>query len=230
MSALTDDRELALGLQPALAPPRVNLLPPEIGQRSRLRRVQLGVGCVLLTVVGIVASLSMTATAALQEAAGELDAASTRGAALQAQSAKYVDVLAVHRRADAAQDMLALAMAEEVRFSELLDELSRTVPDKVWLEDVTFSQHPASQHPALPAAGGPAARIGTVTFTGAAFSHDDVAAWLDALATREGYADSSLTESTASAQGAGRTVRFTSTVALTSAALSDRHSSTTAED
>lgn len=224
MSVLTDERELAPGLQPALAPPRVNLLPPEIAQRSRLRRLQIGVGCLLLTAVGTVASLSMTADAALHDAASELDAASARGAALQAQSAKYVDVLAVHRRADAAQDVLALAMAEEVRFSGLLDGLSRTVPDRVWLEDVTFSQLAAPS-----VAGSPAGGIGTVTFTGEAFSHDDVAAWLDALALQEGYAAPSLTESTASAQGADGTVHFTSTVTLTPAALSRRHTATTPE-
>jgi type IV pilus assembly protein PilN len=226
MTVLSDERGTVAVWQSAPASPKVNLLPPELRQRRRLRRVQLGVGGGLVTVVGVVASLAMAASATLQEAHDELAASSTRGAALQAQTAEYVDVLAVHRSAAAAQDMLALAMADEVRFSGLLDDLSRTVPDSVWLEDVAFSQPVVG--PQAGAAG--TAGIGTVTFTGVAFSHDDVAAWLDALATQTGYADPSLTSSTATAQRGRRTVDFTSTVTLTSAALSGRHTSTTAED
>lgn len=226
MSVLTDDRDTAAALPSTLAVPGVNLLPPEIGQRHRLRRLQLGVGCALLTVVGVVTALSMAAAAAVQEAGAELEAASTRGAVLTAENAEYVDVLAVHRDARSAQEMLALAMGQEVRFSELLDDLTRTVPDDVWLEDVTFSQTAAP-----PAAGGAPAGIGAVTFTGVALSYEDVAAWLDSLAAQEGYADPSLTESTATApaQGERRTVGFRSTVVLTSAALSQRHTSTPTE-
>jgi len=223
MSVLAAERDTTALWQPALTSPQVDLLPPEIGHRHRLRRLQAGVGCVLLTVVGVVASLSMAASATLQEADAELDTASTRGAALQQQSARYVDVLAVHRRADAAQATLALALAEEVRFSTLLDGLTRTVPAGVWLEDVTVSQ---------PVAGAPAgarAGIGTVTFTGVAFSHDEVADWLDALATQEVYADPVLTAATATAQRGRPTVDFTSSVTLTAAALSGRYTSTTAE-
>jgi Tfp pilus assembly protein PilN len=225
VSSLTADRHTAADPATAVLPPRVNLLPPGIAARYRLRRLQLAVGCLLLLVVGVVASLSMQAAEARRDAGSQLDAASARGAVLQAESVQYVDVLAVHRRAQAAQDMLALAMAEEVRFSELLDDLSRTIPDDVWLEDVRFSQ-PATTSPAVAAA---ASSIGTVSFTGGASSHDDVAAWLESLASQKGYANPSLTDSTAVAGEQG-TVTFNSTVTLTSAALSGRHTSTTAED
>lgn len=224
MRLLAEQRRTAAVLESAL--PRVDLLPPEIGQRSRQRRVQVAVGCGLLAAVGVVAALSTAGEAARQDADAELTVVSARGAALQAETAKYVDVLAVHQRADGAQDMLSLALAEEVRFSELLDDLSRTVPDNVSLDAVTFSQ----PTPAPPAVAGGEPGIGTVTFTGAALSHDDVAAWLDSLATQDGYAEPSLTSSTASSTanaGDGQaTVTFTSSVTLTSAALSGRHTST----
>lgn len=223
MRLLAEERRTAPVLEPAL--PRVNLLPPEIGHRSRQRRVQVAVGCGLLAAVGAVAALSAAAGAARQDADAELTTVHARAAVLQAETAKYVDVLAVHRRADGAKDMLTLAMAEEVRFSGLLHDLSRTVPDNVWLDDVTFSQ----PTPAPPAVAGAEAGIGTVTFSGAAFSHDDVAAWLDSLATQDGYADPALTASTASAGDGRATVTFTSSVTLTSAALSGRHTPTSAE-
>lgn len=225
MRTRTDAQRTAADPTTAARPARVDLLPPGIAARSRLRRVQAGVGGGLLAVAGVVALLSVGAAGAVQDADRQLAAASARGAALQAESAEHADVLAVHRRAEAAQDMLALAMSEEVRFSELLDDLSRTVPDNVWLQDVTFSQ-PAV---AAPAAAGVEASIGTVTFTGIAFSHDDVADWLESLTSQKGYADPSLTESAAGRATERRTVSFSSTVTLTSAALSGRHTSTAAE-
>lgn len=224
MRTVTDDRRTAAGPTAAARPVRVDLLPPGIAARSRLRRVQAGVGGGLLAVAGVVALLSVGAAGTVQDADRQLAAASARGAALQAESAEYADVLAVHRRAETAQDMLALALSEEVRFSELLDDLSRTVPDNVWLQDVTFSQ-PAV---AAPASGGAEASIGTVTFTGVAFSHDDVADWLESLTSQKGYADPFLTESAAGGATGRRTVSFSSTVTLTSAALSGRHTSTAA--
>ncbi len=55
-----------------------------------------------------------------------------------------------------------------------------------------------------------------------AFRHDDVAAWLESLATQEGYADPTLADSTAGKVGDRPVVTFTSTVTLTSEALSQR--------
>ena len=204
---------------PAL--PRVNLLPPEIGERARLRRLQTGLGAGLVVVAGAVAVLHLGAAGSVTEAEQELQAANEAAAALRAESGEFSGVLGVHAEAEQAREVLRTAMGQEVRFSGLLDDLSRSVPDGVWLKTVQFSQ--AAPTPAAdgeqPAAGD---GIGTVTFTGVALRHDDVAAWLESLASQEGYADARFADSTASTIGGRAVVTFTSSVSLTPAALSQR--------
>ena len=65
-----------------------------------------------------------------------------------------------------------------------------------------------------------ASGIGTVTFVGVGFSHDDVAVWLESLAKQKGYKDPYFSNSTEALIGTRKTVNFTSTVTLTPEALS----------
>jgi Tfp pilus assembly protein PilN len=203
--------------------PRVNLLPPEIAESRRFRRIQIGLGCAVLGAVGIVALLYVSASHSVSTAQSNLDAATAKQTSLQAEAAKYRDVTAVYARAAAAQAMLTQAMGEEVRYSQFLNDLSLTVPENVWLKTVTFSQNAT----AAAGAGGTALTtpgIGTVSFAGVGFSHDDVAVWLESLAGQKGYANPTFTNSTEALLGTRKTVNFTSTVALTPAAYSGRYS------
>ncbi len=114
--------------------------------------------------------------------------------------------------------MLTQAMGEEVRWSRFMNDLSLTVPDNVWVKNVAFTQAPRR-----PAAGRSRARDRHVTFTGVGFAHDDVAVWLEALAKQKGFANPYFANSTEALLGSRKTVNFTSTATLTSAALSGRY-------
>jgi hypothetical protein len=63
-----------------------------------------------------------------------------------------------------------------------------------------------------------------VTFTGVGFKHDDVAVWLESLASQKGYANPYFSTSTEALLGTRKTVNFTSTATLTPAAYSGRYS------
>ena len=219
MSLLSDHLEesrppVGSGLQTL---PRVNLLPPEIAESARFRRVQYGLGGGLLAVVGVVALLYVFAVASVNNATTELETATATGTALRAETAKYADVQAVYARAAAAEAMLTQAMAQEVRLSQYLNDLSLTVPENVWVQNVSFGRTvvPLALGSAVPG-------IGTVSVTGIGFKHDDVAVWLESLAKQQGYADPYFTRSTKGAIGVRETVTFTSTVTMTTDALSGR--------
>ena len=198
--------------------PRVNLLPPEIAETARFRRITYGLGGGLLGALGIVALLYVGAVAAVNDATTELETATATGASLRVETAKYADVEAVYARAAAAQAMLTSAMGEEVRYSQFMNDLSLTVPANVWVKNVTFAQAPA------PAAlGSTVPGIGTVTFTGVGFKHDDVAVWLESLAKQKGYVNAYFTNSTKALLGNRDTVNFTSTVTMSADALSGRY-------
>jgi hypothetical protein len=70
--------------------------------------------------------------------------------------------------------------------------------------------------------------LGTVTFDGKGFEHDDVASWLESLAKEKGYSNpyfsiSELVTEGDLTAGGRKLVHFTSTANLTPAALSNRY-------
>lgn len=201
-----------------VALPKVNLLPPEIAEAARFRKVQAGLAGGVLAAVGVVAMLYVGASGSLSEANSELETSQATGTQLQAETAKYRDVTAVYAQAAAAEAMLTSAMGEEVRYSQFLNDLSLTVPENVWIKDVVFAQAPVT-----PGVGATEPGIGTVTFSGVGFKHDDVAVWLESLAKQKGYANPYFSNSTEALVGTRTTVNFSSTVTLTSDALSKRY-------
>jgi Tfp pilus assembly protein PilN len=217
MSILTTSTEQLAGTGLATLP-RVNLLPPEIGERRRFRRVQYGLGTGVLAAVGAVALAFVVASGSVSAAGEELDAASATGAQLQAETAKYADVTAVYAQAAAAQAMLTEAMGTEIRYSRFLSDLSLSVPENVWLTSLSFTQAPVE-----PAVGGTEPGVGTVTVAGKGFSHDDVALWLESLAGQSTYADPYFSSSTETLIGERKAVEFSSTASLTPEALSGRY-------
>ena len=114
--------------------------------------------------------------------------------------------------------MLTEAMGEEVRYSQLMSDLSLSVPENVWLTNLTFAQ---AEVPA--AVGGTEPGIGSLTVSGVGFSHDDVALWLESLAGR--YGNPYFSSSTESLIGPRTVVNFESTAALTPAAYSGNYTS-----
>ncbi len=195
--------------------PRVNLLPPEIAERRRFRRVQWGLGGGLALTVGLVGLLYAGAVGSVGEATTELEATGAVNAQLRTEAARYAEVTAVYARAASAEAMLTEAMGEEVRYSGLLSDLSLTIPENVWLKSLTFTQAPTAAGLAGTEPG-----VGTVTVSGVAFSHDDVAVWLESLAGQKGYTDPYFSSSTESLIGPRKVVDFASTATLTSDALS----------
>lgn len=208
--------------------PRVNLLPLEIAERVRFRRIQYGLGLGVLGAVGVAVLLYALASGSVSDANDELTASTATGSELQAETAQFSEVKAIYARAAAAEAQLTVAMGQEVRYSQLLNDLSLSVPENVWVKSITFSQTDAI------AAGQPAAAagtalpgvepgIGSVTFNGVGFTHDDVASWLESLASQGNYADPYFSNSAEGLIGTKTAVTFDSTTTLTSAALSGRY-------
>lgn len=209
------------GAGPVLALPRINLLPPEIGLRQTLRKVQAGLGAGVVAALGVVLALQLAATGSVSDAQAGVAASEAEHAALIAQAGQFRDVTEVHTRTDAAQAMLVDAMSEEVRYSRFLDQFAVSLPERVWVTSLTFTQGA----PATPDAAA-AGAIGSVQISGTAYGHDDVAAWLDALAAQEGFDGAYLQSSTERRLGGRVVVDFSTSVSLTAEALSQRYATT----
>jgi len=209
--------------------PRVNLLPPEIGERRRLKKVQTGLGAGVAAAVVVVGALTLLAMAQVNSAQEDLDAKKARGAQLQSQQAQYAEVPLVFAQVEAASAQLGQAMRKEVRWSYFLNDLSLNVPGKVWLTSMTVTQDvdgavAATANPTVPGGGTYLTPgLGTVTFQGKGYAHNDVAAWLNALTRQNGLTQPYFTSSAQEEIGNESAVAFTSQATITEDALSGRY-------
>jgi len=204
--------------------PRVNLLPPEIEAGRRFRRVQLGLGVGAVAALGVVGLLVIVANSQVSGAQDDLTSAKAQQSALQAKVATYAEVPAIYAKVDAAEAQLSLAMGQEVRWSYFMNDLSLSVPRKVSLTSMTVTQNvdAAATGVSSTTPGYLAPGVATVTFSGQGYVHNDVAAWLDALAKQRGITQPYFTTSTKTPVGSQDSVTFTSQATVTQDALSKR--------
>lgn len=207
--------------------PRVNLLPPEIGEQRRLRHAQYGMAGAVLGACVVVGLVYAAQAGKVSSARSDLAASQAKQTRLQTEQARYAPVSQTVAQVQGEETMLSQAMGSEIRWSHYLNDLSLSIPDNVWVTSVAASNAAAggAAAPGAGAAGGIlTAGIGSVVVQGKAFSHDDVASWLDSLAREKGYADPYFTQSQVDSATSGRQlVTFASTVAVTNDALSGRY-------
>jgi Tfp pilus assembly protein PilN len=218
--------------------PRVNLMPPEIHEAARFRRFQLGLAAAGAGAIVIVGALFFQAHSGVASAKSQLADAQARHAQLEQQRQALQPVQDVYNQVAAKRAMLQQAMGGEIRWSYYLNDLSLKIPENVWLTNVSATEtgtglaatgtSAAANNPTAQAAAAAAASttsgVGSINFGGVAFSHDDVANWLDSLAREKGYANPYFSNSTETFIGPRKVVTFTSSVQLTPAAYSNRYS------
>jgi Tfp pilus assembly protein PilN len=206
--------------------PRVNLMPPEIAEAARFRRLQLAMGGAVVAAVAIVGALYVHEHSAVKSAQSDLDAAKAQNASLQAQLTSLRSVQDVYTQVAAKQAMLMQAMGQEIRWSFYLTDLSLKVPDHVWLTNLSATETQTGLSGSTAATSTSpltAATIGSITFSGVGYTHDDVATWLDTLAKERGFVDPYFSNSTEANIGTTPTVNFSSSVGLTDKAKSGRY-------
>lgn len=171
------------------APPRADLLPPEVEQRAKARSLRRTLGAVIvLTMVlvivgyGAVSLLSITSQA-------QLDQANARTSQLLAEQAKYIEVRKVSNTLQTAVAARQVGSSTEIIWKEYLTEIQGSLPAGTIVTNFAAeTETPIATYtpPSVPLQG---ERIGQLTFTATSASLPDVEAWLRALATLTGYVD-----------------------------------------
>jgi Tfp pilus assembly protein PilN len=217
----------------AAGSPRVNLMPPEIAEAARFRQIQVALGAALLLAVVLVGFLYLNAHSSVSDAQDELDQAQQQQTALQTKLNSLASVQQTLDAVQAKQTLLNQAMGTEVRWSFMLNDLAFRVPSDVWLtqmavtETATGTAAPVATGATTLGATAPVTTgtfpIGTVTFNGVGFNHDDVAKWLDAMTKMKGFLNPTFSSSTEAAIGDRSTVNFQGAASLTSSLFSNRY-------
>lgn len=121
---------------------RVNLLPPEIGQRSARRRVIAVASSLLALYAVLLLALYVVKAGQVAEARGDRDAALDQLAVLQAREAELAPFGALDQELDDRNAVLVSAMSPEVSGARVLNELSLAFPANSSLRTLTLAIAP----------------------------------------------------------------------------------------
>ena len=193
----------------------INLLPPEAAKRAAARRKRFGF--VLLGILWLALLF-----AGFLFFKGQADAKEEELAQQQAQNeairndiAALSAVAGLQRSFDDRSEAIATALAVDVAWGRLLNDLGRVIPDRVWLENFSASVQVDEETPGF----------GAIQMQGVAFDFPDASSWLRTLdsdqwpAIGAGWIQSTAVEEVVDGVPA---VSFSSAGTITSNALSNR--------
>jgi Tfp pilus assembly protein PilN len=199
---------------------QVNLLPPELRQRQRVRRltsfVVLG-GVVALALVGLFYFLQ---TQRLSDVEGDLANQRARNAELQGQIADLQQYADLQAQLAARQGLLATLFQNEVSWSAALLDVSRVIPDASYLTNLTGQISTLAAGEPVPEAA-EATLIGNMTFAGVARETETIATWLTRLEQIQGWVNPWVDTAQQTA-AFSRIYTFSSGLDLTAAAATER--------
>lgn len=212
---------------------RINLLPPEIYERQRIRRrtaAVIAVGVIVLVGIGAFYFLQILRLNSVED---DIAAQEAENAALQQQIDGLQEIAALQTEIESTRTLLSTLMADRVLWSGVLRDVSLVIPGEAWLDTLTGQLGGAAPvggttgtttTTTTPTTTGTTAPglVGQITFTGFAFDHRDVALWLSRLEDVRGFINPWLGNSTKTVVGDSTVVQFTSSVDLSDRALARR--------
>jgi Tfp pilus assembly protein PilN len=194
---------------------QVNLLPPDILQGQRYRRLTLTVLLAGAIILALIVVFFLVQVGRIGSVNDKITAEKQTNANLQSQIdslQKYDDL---QTQAQQAQTQLDAAYAGEVSFSGMLMDLSRVIPSDAYLDTFTAT----ITGPAAATTGGTTSTtttplIGTMSTGGQAIGFDSLSIWLTRLELVRGWVNPWMPTITANATVPGA-FTFTTSVDLT---------------
>lgn len=188
---------------------RVNLLPPEIRERARIRRRTIAVGAVGAIVLGLLVVFYLLQVMRLSDVEQDLAAQQRENADLEAQIAELREFEELQQQLAGQRDLVQAAVAGEVSWSGILRDLSLIIPTQMWLSDL-------SGQVALPTEAAPAVGpiVGSIQFTGFAFDTPTIALWLTQLEMPTGWVNAWLSSAQDTTFEGTPVIQFSSSVDL----------------
>ena len=193
----------------------INLLPPEASQRATARRKTFGVVALGIVYMVLLALVALWWQGKATDAENDLDAQLASNARIEAEIASLSSVRALRSTYDDGVERLNSALAQDIAWGRLLNDLARIIPDRLWITSLTGTQQLNEENPFL---------MGQVSVAGTAFDYPDASSWLRVLDAEEWPAlGGGWVSSTSRATiGESPVVNFTSVASLLNAARSNR--------
>ncbi len=150
----------------------INLLPPEAAQRAAARRRRLGLVLLALLYLGLLAVGYLYFQGQRDEVEDRLAQQEATNQALRAEIAALSPAADLERQLRDGATQIEQALATDVAWGRLLNDLGRVIPDRVWLDSFAARAEIDPENPLS---------FGTVSMNGTAFDYPDAASWLRTL-------------------------------------------------
>ncbi len=193
----------------------INLLPPEAAQRATARRKTAGFVALGVVYLALLALAALWWQGKATDAEDDLDAQVAANTRIEAEIASLSDVRALRSTYENSVERLGNALANDVAWGRLLNDLARIIPDRLWVTSMTGTVQEDEENPFL---------LGQVSVTGVAFDYPDASSWLRVLDAEEWPALGGgwVSSTSRSTIGESPVVNFTSVASLLDAARSSR--------
>jgi Tfp pilus assembly protein PilN len=191
----------------------INLLPPELARRKRARRRTMGIVALVVLYLVLLALITYWQDGKAKNAEADLAAQIQENQTTQAQ----IDALsgAKQLRSDYEDGVVRVesALAADVAWGRLFNDLARVIPDRIWL--TSFEGSVGSQNEG---------EVGQVQVAATAFDYPDASTWLRVVDSDiwPAMAGGWVTSAQAAAIGEIPVVNFQSSAFLTGASISSR--------
>lgn len=164
---------------------QVNLLPPELRARQKTRQQTTLIAGAGVALIVLLLGFWFLQGQKLTGVNDDVAAQNLTNSGLQAQIDQLQDFQQLQEQAAAQQALLAKAFSGEVSFSQMLMDLSRTIPSDAYLTsfNATLTVPVAGAAAATPTTG----FVGSFTTTGAADGFESLASWLTRLESVKGW-------------------------------------------
>ncbi|MGZ8581368.1 MAG: PilN domain-containing protein [Actinomycetota bacterium] len=162
---------------------QVNLLPPDVLQAQRYRRLTSGVVVAGIVLIAATFGYYLLQSNELSSVQDEIAAQEATNASIQASivdKQKFADLQA---KAQAQQQLLGAAYAGEVSFSALLMDFSRVIPSDAYVDSLALQADQAT----VATEGATPGLIGAITGSGQAVSIDTLSIFLTRLEQVKGW-------------------------------------------
>jgi Tfp pilus assembly protein PilN len=202
---------------------QVNLLPPELRQRQKIRRTTslvIVAGVALLALIGVFYVLRAQELAGVQD---DLAAQNDRNAQLQTQIGELQEFATLQAELEAKQQLVSSLFLNEVSWSSALLDVSRVIPDASYLSNLSGQVAASGAGVPGPIGGGTpeTTLIGNMTFQGVAGGTETISSWLTRLEQVQGWVNAWVTNA-AESEPFSEIYTFTSGLDLTGVAATER--------
>lgn len=201
----------------------INLLPPEQAERSRAARQRIFLGFLLIAYLALLAAGWWFFNQRLAASQDDVADQQVINDSIQRQISQLEDARLLAITFDDRVTQVNEALAVDVEWGRLLNDIGRLIPDTVWINSFTAtSSEPDEEDDPV---------YGSVVMAGVAFDYPDAATWLLTLDSAEwpAVAGAWVNNTAASQIGQIEVVTFSSAASLTAGALSNRADQRTPE-